>query len=157
MLIKSENMRTIRRAAGADEDILTEIATASEAYWGYEQDFMERFREIYRITGEFITENIVFVAEDGERIAGVYAVLADGAEGSLEYLFIKPTSIGKGYGKALWDHMLGECKRLGIRRVEIVSGPHAKGFYAKMGAKPAGEVDSLVTPGRRVPRLIYEL
>ena len=148
-------MGTIRRAAGAEADILTEIAAASEGYWGYDESFMKRFREIYRITEDFIIENIVFVMEEAG-IAGFYAVIANGSEGSLEYLFIDPTSIGKGYGKALWTHMVHQCRNRGIRRLEIVSGPQAKGFYVKMGAKPAGEVASLVTPGRRVPRLIYE-
>lgn len=149
-------MGAIRRAIGAEADILTEIAAASEDYWGYDESFMERFREIYRITEECIAQNIVFVMEEAGEIAGFYSVIAEESEGSLEYLFVHPTSIGKGYGKALWTNMVHQCRNRGVRRLEIVSGPQAKDFYVKMGAKPAGEVDSLVTPGRRVPRLIYE-
>ena len=96
----------------------------------------------------------MFIQED-DVILGFYGVLIGDKETFLEYLFVEPTSIGKGYGKLLWEHMVDHCKQLGIKELVIVSGPQAKEFYVKMGAVPSGEVDSLVKEGRRVPRLIF--
>ncbi|MBB6215185.1 N-acetylglutamate synthase-like GNAT family acetyltransferase [Anaerosolibacter carboniphilus] len=150
-------MTDIRRAKISDSEILTNIAVESEAYWGYDSDFMEKFKMIYKVTEDFISNNPTYVIQEEEKIVGFYGLLIDGHENSLEYLFIEPKSIGKGYGKALWTHMIKTCETLGIRELVIVAGPDAKAFYTKMGAVPSGEVESLVRKGRKVPRLIYTL
>jgi len=150
-------MTNIRRAKTCDSEILTNIAIKSEAYWGYDSDFMENFKTAYKVTEEFISNNPTFVIQEDENILGFYGVLIAENETSLEYLFIEPNSIGKGYGKALWNHMVNTCKKLNIKELVIVSGPQAKEFYTRLGAVPAGEVESLVIKGRKVPRLIYAL
>ena len=54
-------MIDIRRAEIGDSEILTNIAIRSEAYWGYDAVFMEKFKAIYRVTKEFINNNSTFV------------------------------------------------------------------------------------------------
>jgi len=73
----------------------------------------------------------------------------------LEYLFIEPRYIGKGYGRLLWDHLAENCKSFGIKEFKLVTSPQAKEFYIKMGAIPFGEVESLLKKGRIIPQLIY--
>lgn len=153
----NRTMTNIRRAKVCDSETLTNIAIKSEAYWGYDSDFMERFKKAYKITEDFISNNPTFVIREDENVVGFYGVIIAEDETSLEYLFIEPKSIGKGYGKALWNHMINTCKKLDVKKIEIVSGPQAKGFYTKLGAVPAGEVASLVIKGRKVPRLIYTM
>lgn len=150
-------MSNIRRAQTSESEILTNIAIKSEAYWGYDSNFMEIFKSIYKVTEEFISNNPTFVVEEDDNIVGFYGVLVGDKEISLEYLFIDPKYIGKGYGKSLWNHMVDNCANLGIKEFVIITSPQAKEFYTKMGAIPTGEVDSLVIKGRKVPRLIYTL
>lgn len=139
----------IRRAEPRDAEALSAVAARSEAHWGCDDAFMETFRRLYRITETFIARNQVFVVEVGGAVRGFYAL--SGSE--LEYLYLEPAEIGKGLGRLLWDHMLAVCRSTGIRKIHLVCGPQPKPFYLRMGAEEAGEVDSLVTPGRKVSRL----
>jgi len=150
-------MSNIRRAKTCESEILSHIAVESEAYWGYDSDYMERFKSLYKITKEFISENLTFVIQYDNNIIGFYGILINGKEFSLEYFFIEPKSIGKGYGKLLWNHMIHECENLNINKFVIVTSPQAKDFYMKMGALPFGEVASLLKKGRIIPRLIYTI
>ncbi|MCB2288948.1 GNAT family N-acetyltransferase [Clostridium sp. CS001] len=150
-------MFNIRRASICDSKTLTNLAIESESYWGYDYAFMEKFKSIYKVTEEFISNNPTYVIYEDKNIHGFYGVLIGENKVSLEYLFIIPKSIGMGYGKSLWNHMLKTCEDLGIKEFEIVTSPKAKDFYVKLGAKPVGEVDSLVIKGRKIPRLIYTL
>ena len=123
-------MVTIVNASPADAEVLAELEIRSESYWGYHSDFMDKFKKIYLITAEFIRNNPTFILMVDDKVTGFYGLLLSD-EVSLEYLFIEPEYIGKGYGKVLWNHALDECKKRGIREFTIVTSPEARGFYLK--------------------------
>lgn len=148
-------MINIRRAKVEDANILTSIAINSEAYWGYDEDYMESFKDTYRVSENYISNYPTFLIEDDEEIVGFYGILMNERETGLEYFFIDSKHIGKGYGKLLWSHVIGTAKSLDIKEFEIVTSPEAIGFYTKLGAIKIGEVESLVKVGRKIPRLIY--
>ncbi|WP_291633350.1 GNAT family N-acetyltransferase [Clostridium sp.] len=150
-------MTIIRQAKKWESKTLTNIAIKSEAYWGYDSDYMENFKSLYKVTEEFISNNITYIIEENDSIIGFYGILRDDKEISLEYLYVEPKSIGKGYGKLLWNHMVETCKNMHTNQVVLVTSPQAKEFYLKMGAIEAGEVDSIVIKNRRIPRLVYTL
>jgi GNAT superfamily N-acetyltransferase len=150
-------MLKIRKAEASEAETLTAIAVASEAYWGYDADFIDRFKTLYKVTEEFIKTNPVYVMVEGENIVGFYGIVTDSREASLEYLYIEPGNIGKGYGKALWKHAVYICENLGIKELNMVTSPQAKEFYIKMGAVYTGETDSIVVKGRKIPKLVYTL
>lgn len=150
-------MVNIRCAKADESEVLTNIAIDSESYWDYDSDYMEKFKSIYRVTEEFINNNPTFIIEKDEDIIGFYGLLIGKSETSLEYLFIEPRCIGKGYGKLLWNHMVENCKNLAIKEFVIVTSPQAKEFYTKMGAVETGEVESLVKKERKIPQLLYAL
>lgn len=148
-------MVEVRRAKPEEAEILTDIAVKSEEYWGYDSAFMESFKVLYKVTGEFIEENLTFIIEEGEKHIGFYSILISDKETSLEYFYIEPEFIGQGYGKLLWAHMVNTCKMEGIDELVLVTSPQAKDFYIKMGATQTGEVESLVVKGRRIPSLSF--
>ena len=148
-------MLNIRRAKIHESKTLTNLAIRSESFWGFDSDYMEKFKDIYKVTEEFINNNPTFIIEKDENIIGFYSVLINENETSLEYFFIEPEFIGRGYGKILWNDMVENCKNLGIKEIEIVTSPEAKAFYIKMGAVQTGEIESLVKKGRKIPQLIY--
>jgi N-acetylglutamate synthase-like GNAT family acetyltransferase len=82
---------------------------------------------------EFISNNPTYIVEENENIVGFYGVILAEKETCLEYFFIKPKSIGKGYGKILWNHMVNTCKELGINEFAIVTSPQAKKIIQKWG------------------------
>jgi N-acetylglutamate synthase-like GNAT family acetyltransferase len=150
-------MVSIRRAKVDEAEALTNIAIKSEAYWGYDDEYMEKFKSVYKVTEEFLNNNPTFVIEKDGDITGFYGVLTEDYETSLEYFFIEPKYIGHGYGKLLWKHLIENCKNLGLKEFSIITSPQAKDFYVKMGAILCGEVESLFKKGRMIPLLIYTL
>ncbi|MEG0772813.1 GNAT family N-acetyltransferase [Clostridium sp.] len=148
-------MINIYGANVCDSKVLTNLAIRSEAYWGYDFEFMENFKAIYKVSEEFISNNPTFIMKEDENIIGFYGLLIEKSGIALEYFFIEPKYIGKGYGKELWKHVMKTCESLDVVEFEIVTSPQAKDFYIKLGAKLQGEVESLVAKGRIIPRLIY--
>lgn len=150
-------MVNIRSAKLDKYDILTDVAFKSEANWGYESDYMNNFRSIYNVSKEFINNNPTVVIEDNSNIVGFYGIINRENEASLEYFFIEPKYIGKGYGKLLWNYLIRDWENLGIKMFSIVTSPQAKEFYVKVGAIPCGEIESLLKKGRIIPQLIYTI
>lgn len=145
----------IREAKLDEVEILTNLAARSEAYWGFDNEYMDKFKVMYRVTKEFININSTFVIEEDNRVIGFYSILFEDNKNSLEYFFIEPEFIGEGYGKLLWNHMITIGTRLCIKQIEIVTSPEAKEFYIKMGAIEVGIVESIVKKGRIIPKLLY--
>ncbi|WP_195892739.1 hypothetical protein [Desnuesiella massiliensis] len=56
-------MMNIRSAKAVEYSILTDIAIKSEAYWGYDSDYMTKFKSIYNVSEEFINNNPTVVIE----------------------------------------------------------------------------------------------
>ncbi|WP_320054454.1 GNAT family N-acetyltransferase [uncultured Acetobacteroides sp.] len=145
----------IRPAAPNEAEQLTAIAVESEAYWGGSTSFLVRFEELYKVTASFIEHNPTFVLEEGGEIAGFYAIVKGNDASELEYLYVKASCIGKGYGRMLWEHLMEQCKELGIQQLELVTSPEAKDFYARMGATQVSTVESTIEEGRMIPRMVY--
>ena len=139
----------IRRADPKENIVLTDLAVASEAYWGYDRKFLDAFRRIYSLSEDYIMNHPTFVMEEDD-IVGFYNLIENDEGVSLEYFYIDPAFIGKGYGRHLWDHMVEFCKNRGILELQFVSSPEARKFYEKMGAVSTGEKPSLVMGDRRI-------
>ncbi|MBZ0282826.1 MAG: GNAT family N-acetyltransferase [Anaerolineae bacterium] len=151
------NERVIRRAQPGEAALLTNITYGSKAYWGYDEVFMAIARPLMAISAEQIRNNCIYILEIGEQAAGYYSLeKPEGEAITLENLFIDPAFIGKGCGEELLRHALEQAKAMGYRIVELVSDPHAEGFYRKMGAMRTGETPG-ATPGRMLPTMRFEL
>jgi GNAT superfamily N-acetyltransferase len=150
---------SIRRARPDEAPAISELAFRSKAHWGYDREFLETCREDLSLSPREITDKPVYVlvGDDG-RMAGFYSLdPAEDGRVELDDLFVDPTYIGKGVGRRLWDHAVATAHDLGFRELIIQSDPHAEGFYRAMGAEPAGERESTVTPGRMLPLLRFGL
>ena len=146
------------REAKPDEFLeLTELAVRSEAYWGYDETFLNDFRTFYAINAEFISENPTYVYLWEDQITAFYSLVLKGRFCDLEYFYVHPDFIGKGIGTALWKHMLKQCSLLEIEVITLVTSPEAKGFYEKMGAAHSGNIASFVKQDKMVPKLYYKL
>jgi GNAT superfamily N-acetyltransferase len=51
-----------------------------------------------------------------------------------------PKRIGRGIGRALFDHAVRRAASLGAGSVRIEADPYAEGFYRRMGARWVGEI-----------------
>jgi GNAT superfamily N-acetyltransferase len=118
---------------------------------------MDRFREIYKVSVEFIALNPTFVASNDGMVVGFYALVPDGTAATLEFLYVEPSYIGKGFGRILWNHMTNYCRKNNIKVVHLVCGPEPVEFYLNMGAVPVGEEDSRVIEGRKILKLLFRI
>ncbi len=155
-IISDMNKHKLRIAVPEDAEELTEIAILSKQYWGYSDKMINLWLPELTVTPEFIEKSIGFVIEESNVIKGFWCRMPKG-ELSEGFLFVEPKSIGKGYGKVLWDAVMGESRRIGLKYLTWESDPNAASFYEKMGAKQIGIKYSLVIRGRQLPIMRYNL
>lgn len=141
------------RAARADElEFLSSLALRSKAFWGYSESFIAACRDELTVSAEELPN--VFVLEEDGLVVGFYSLLELAAErGELSFLYVEPTAIKSGYGRALLEHAKRAAQQHGWRALEIQADPNAAAFYLALGARPIGERISGSIPGRMLPLL----
>lgn len=145
----------IRPAHPSEAPLLTEIALAAKAHWGYDAAFMARAAPELRIRPEQIAGAPFSVFEDEGRLVGFYGLGGQAPVIALDYLFVTPERIGTGVGRALWEHAVATARAAGAVAIELESEPNAEGFYRSRGARKVGVVTSSL--GRALPLLRFEL
>lgn len=176
---------TITDATPERADILTNIAMQSKGVWGYDEAFMQAARQELMVTPQrlssphFINRCLV---ENEKQVQGFYSLSLqpDGQELAsykmesrylsnlkkwfnsqtvieLEALFILPTSMGKGYGQALFKHAISSQEIKPFSTLLIQSDPNALSFYQKLGCQLIGEKESGSIKGRFLPLLMWDL
>ena len=146
----------IVRATPKHAETLTEIAHAAKRDWGYPESWIAAWGDTLTMRPEFIAANIAYCAVNDDRIAGFY-VLAQADDGiQLDHLWILPSVMGRGIGRALFDHAAAEARTLGADLIRIEADPNAEGFYQRMGAVRVGTRVSYIEGERReLPLLEY--
>ncbi len=145
----------IRRARPAEAGRLTEIAMEAKASWGYPASFMARCRAALAVDAAMLAERSFYLAENEAGILGFYGFEPEPDGIGLSHMFVLPAVGGRGVGRRLWEHAVGQARRQGAPVLIAVSDPNAAGFYARMGAAPAGSRPSEIDPARPLP--IYRL
>ncbi len=141
-----------------DAEALTEIAYAAKRHWGYPERWIERWRETLTIRAEFIAANVASCAMEDGRAVGFYLLASESDGLHLDHLWIAPSAMGRGIGRALFAHAVEETRKLGHRTLKIEADPNAEGFYTRMGAQRVGEAVTEIEGQRRVlPLFRYDL
>jgi GNAT superfamily N-acetyltransferase len=146
------------RTPGCDEAaILTELCLRSKAVWGYDEEFMQACRGELTLTASIMRSSYLKVAEIDGHLVGVAQVTVKGELAELDKLFIEPTCLRSGAGKALFEWATTMARDSGAVAMVIEADPDAAGFYRRMGAVDDGAAPSGSIPGRLVPRLKLQL
>ena len=143
----------VRTAKIEDRDELIDLTFRSKAYWGYDAAFMESVREELKVPVKHIEVGYVHILEDAGSLIGFFSLIEVKGEWELDFAFINPPFIGKGYGRALWEAIMEQARNQGIASFAIVADPHAEGFYLRMGAKRVGQIASSSIKNRVLPVL----
>lgn len=147
----------MRDADPNEADDLTALFLRSIGHWGHPENFPELVADLVandRVTREFIEDCTVRVLEDDGSVAGFYGLEQHDEFVDLKYMFLEPSYIGGGNGRALWDDAVAHAEHPS-GRMRIVSDPMAKDFYRAMGSSLEKEVD--VAPGFSLGLMWFDL
>ena len=148
----------IVRARPEDAEALTEIAFAAKRHWGYPERWIQSWRHILTMRPEFVATNVAYVAIEDDRAVGFYLLTTESDGMGLDHLWIMPDAMGRGIGRALFEHAAGEARRLGFHIIKIEADQNAEGFYRRMGARRVGtNVTEIEGERRELPLLVYEV
>jgi len=129
------------RAARPDEHAeLTALAQRAKAHWGYPGDALARWHHELTVTRASIESLPTAVAERDGAVVGFFQLRLDGADATLEHLWVLPEQIGHGIGRLLLQRALDDTRAAGHDRLCIDADPHAEAFYRACGAVQVGEV-----------------
>jgi GNAT superfamily N-acetyltransferase len=141
-------MKTIR-ALPEDASTLTDIAHAAKGHWGYPKSWLREWDDVLSITSEYILNNPTYVAISDERIVGFCSVLVGGDEARLDHLWVMPSEMKRGVGRALFELAEGIAHSSGAGCILVESDPHAEAFYVVMGATSYGQVPAAMDENER--------
>ena len=151
-------MVRVRQAKAGEAQALTALCLRSKAHWGYDAAFMRLCVSSLTVSEDTIAEGRVLVATDnGNSVIGTASVLRDGDDAELGLMFVDPSAIGGGIGRALFDEAVTLARRLGYRRMTILADVNAAPFYERMGARFLRRLPSDAIPGRTLPFYEYDL
>jgi GNAT superfamily N-acetyltransferase len=142
---------TMRRARPDEASMLSELALAAKGHWGYDQAFLESCRAELTFSPDDVARRHVVVAELGGLVAGFYTVDGEPPVGELGNMWVRPSEIGTGLGRLLWQDAMAAAAAAGFEHLDIDAEPNAEGFYRKMGAERIGQTPSGSIPGRILP------
>lgn len=126
---------------------LTTIAHDAKRFWGYPEAWIRSWRVDLTLDQAYIQSHIVYAIRDQDRLAGFYGLVPLNAgehRWELDHLWVVPAAMGRGLGRALFRHAADQARRVGARRLRILSDPHAESFYRRMGARTVGRVDATI-------------
>ena len=136
---------------------LSDLCFRSKAVWGYDEEFMEACRGELSFGLHDLELTPIAVAEHGGKLIGVAQLKVIDDEADLLKLFVEPSVLRSGMGKALLAWATDVAKTLGAKRLTIEADPDAAPFYRRMGAYDVGQAPSGSVPGRMLPKLAINL
>jgi len=143
-------MLSIRPADPNEAEMLSQIALAAKAHWGYPGRWMEIWRPQLTFSPEYFEANESWVAVIDQTPIAFYTLEDRDEVAWIENLWVLPVHIGKGVGKQLFIHALSHSRKLGYNILKLEADPNAFGFYEKMGMKKIGERHSEVDGRPRI-------
>jgi GNAT superfamily N-acetyltransferase len=148
----------IRRAQPQDAEALTEIAHSAKRYWGYPERWIEAWRSVLTIGSDFIDSNVAYCAIEESRPIGFYILTGEPDGLHLDHLWVAPSAMRRGVGRALFEHAVDQAGNLGHRLLLIEADPNAELFYERMGARRVGsKATEIENQPRELPLLQYDI
>ena len=149
----------IKEAEIGDSDRLTEIALLSKRYWQYPERWLDLWREELAVSTHYINDNHVYKALEEQEIVGFYALRIFKDEIiELDHLWVIPSQIGKGVGRALCTHAKNWSLQMGFHTLKVVTDPNAVDFYLRMGGEVISSKDYQIDGiTRKLPILLFKI
>jgi GNAT superfamily N-acetyltransferase len=158
MMQHQTSSANIRPAQPEEAPLLTALALESKAYWGYDAAFMAACRAELTVTPAQIAAQPTYVLEERASVLGFYMLDRERVPlVELDFFFVAPPAIGRGYGRQLFKHAVTTALGYGDETMLIQSDPNAEGFYRACGAQLISYTPSASIVGRMLPTLTLAL
>jgi hypothetical protein len=129
-----------------DAELLSSVAFESKKFWGYSNELMNLWKDDLEISREYILKNNVIKVFDGNTFIGFFAIKQQNEKSAeLDHLWLKPESIKKNYGRAIFSFIINDLSSNNIEKFILIAEPNAIGFYQKMNGKVVGEFQSKIS------------
>jgi len=134
------SITTFRRAQPADAASLRALTRRAMAYWPRDAAYLaEANRLLSRsLTTRDLARDEAWIAERDGAPVGFYRLSIDGDSAEIEELMVEPAWIGRGVGRALFEHAVTTARRAGVHWLEWDTDGNAAGFYRAMGGREIG-------------------
>jgi GNAT superfamily N-acetyltransferase len=146
----------IRAATSADVEVLSRIALAAKASWGYAPSQLVAWRAELVVTAESLTQWFTFALEEEGQVVAFAQVSPESSPWEFQALWVLPQYMHRGFGRALVQHAAAHAAARGQAVLAIDSDPNAEPFYLRCGARVVGQVPAPIegSPNRVRPQLI---
>ena len=135
----------IVKATALDAQLLSDIALESKSYWGYNSELLHSWQDDLTVTKNMIAKLLCYKVLCDDETVGFYILnQPKNATIELEFLFVKPRFIGKGFGNQLMQHAIFEAKQLNVKTITLLADPNAEAFYKSKGFYSINQKESSV-------------
>ncbi len=148
----------IIRARSEHAEALTEIAHAAKRHWGYPKRWIEAWCDILTMRPEFLATNIAYSAIEDDHAVGFYVLTKENDGIYLDHLWVIPAAMGRGIGRALFEHAVTQARDRGFNSIKIEADPNAEAFYRRLGAARVGtRIGEVEGERRELPLMQYKI
>lgn len=149
---------SIKNATFADLNKINEILRLSKAYWGYDEQFLDKFMNKLGVTHEYMKKHTIKLCYVDNQLVGFFNFGINYENlFELDNFFLHPDYIGQGLGRKLWDACCKVAAEKGHDEFIIWSDPNAENFYLNMGCVKIGVRQSPMMPDRYPSILKFKL
>ncbi|WP_334057032.1 GNAT family N-acetyltransferase [Polaribacter sp. P097] len=135
----------IVKATALDAQLLTSIAIESKSFWGYSSELLRSWKADLTVTKTMIENLHCFKVLNHEETVGFYILNKPKNKNvELEFLFVKPNFIGKGFGNQLLQHAIFKSITLNVKTITLLADPNAEAFYKSKGFVVINQKESSV-------------
>ena len=143
----------IRTAQLRDHDVVQAVRQRSSLSNEGDREFILANPDTLEYDPTPLGEGRTRVAVEGDHIVG-FATTSGDEEVELEALFVEPSSMRSGVGRALVLDVVERARAAGIARINVTANSHALAFYDALGFITDGLI---ATRDRDTPRMHLDI
>ncbi|HSI98862.1 MAG TPA: GNAT family N-acetyltransferase, partial [Patescibacteria group bacterium] len=128
----------IRRARPDEIEVVRRLIVESMGHWDRGPAYLAEAAELMSLDAGDLERDEAFVVTIGPEIVGFSRVSLSGPSAEIEELHVRPGWIGKGFGRALFEHAAQAAAQRGAVVLRWSTDPYALGFYERMGGRVIG-------------------
>lgn len=143
----------IRDAAATEGTTLEALQRSSSDIWEEYREQLAANPDAIAVPQAFIDNGWVRVAvrAGGAPVGFSVVIPSSGEAHELDGLFVAPTELRQGVGRALVEDAVGRARSAGARSLDVTAGP-AQPFYERLGFRVTGRAETRFGPAVRMSR-----